>query len=103
MQKPDTIDFAKLLGFDTVTRDPPETSTFKTRRSAQKKKKIGNGQYLLKVAERHPKGNWQGRALGLGSGDNLVLAGGRFEPAWVGGTNASPHWPEEPSLPYATL
>ena len=35
MQKPDTIDFAKLLGFDTVTRELSETLTFKMRRSAQ--------------------------------------------------------------------
>ena len=28
MQKPDTIDFAKLLGFDTVTHDLSEDSRF---------------------------------------------------------------------------
>ena len=28
MQKPETTDFAKLLGFETITREPSETLDF---------------------------------------------------------------------------
>ena len=112
MQKPDTIDFAKLLGFDTVTHDLSEDVEFQNETlGAKLGAKVGD--VIEAVAPgRSLKISQTAIGMGIGwasgSGDGTLASlpvsclRAADRAAWMGGTNVSPCLPEDPSLPMSS-